>query len=627
MKVHFKRLAAAAAAVAMSLSLSVSALAAGTDVANGRLTVTGDQLAGKYVYAIQMFEAHALDHGAGEGPQYTYDSYTLNEKWLPFFNDEKNISKQDWVDAGVIEETADTIEDYSDAALAYVEWLADENQKEELMTFANDAKKWAESKDVFKRTYGAGDQASMLQSVTVDSAWTNYAHAQKAIKDGTDETKGTTTFTSLNTGYYLVYPEGGSTGVAGQTQGVYTGDARGTDAMLINIPTNETSTTWNIKSTFPTVDKKVDTNITEGDNHGDATDNGSAQVGDTVTFTLTSAVPDMSDYTTFYFAFNDTLSNGLEFVTGSVKVTIGSVADEALQSYYQVTEPSEGNNELVVKFENLKDVSGIQTGDAITVTYQAKITEDAVSTGDNIFGTAENEANVEYSNDPDSEGHGTSTPDKSKVYTYDIKIEKYWVDAASGSVEVDDSWDGNHGMEIESLSLDTNEKYLAGATFVLSTSQATPTKTGDSAAYGSEVVRLTGKVNTGLTVDPDGTVTEFTTEDAAVIIKGLEAGTYYLHEIDAPDGFNKLKEPVKIQIIVEPDDEITGTEKADLDNPVYIIDDEVNTEADNAVKVENKQGVELPETGSIGTIGLTVAGVVIVAIGLFAMPRKKKDQD
>ena len=65
-----------------------------------------------------------------------------------------------------------------------------------------------------------------------------------------------------------------------------------------------------------------------------------------------------------------------------------------------------------------------------------------------------------------------------------------------------------------------------------------------------------------------------------------------------------------------------------FENPVYIINGVANTtEKDDAVKVENKQGIELPETGSIGTIGLTIAGVAVVAIGLFAVPRKKKEQD
>lgn len=183
-------------------------------------------------------------------------------------------------------------------------------------------------------------------------------------------------------------------------------------------------------------------------------------------------------------------------------------------------------------------------------------------------------------------------------------------------------------MELESLRLETNEKYLAGATFVLSTSQETPSKTGEPAQYGPEVVRLTGNVDTGLTVDPDGTVTEFITNEAAIIIKGLEAGTYYLHEMDAPDGFNKLKEPVKIEIVVAPIEGNDATNGASFENPVYIINGVANTtEKDDAVKVENKQGIELPETGSIGTIGLTIAGVAVVAIGLFAVPRKKKEQD
>lgn len=634
MKVHFKRLAAAAVAVAMSLSLSVSAFAAvGDPVENGTLTVTGDQLADKYVYAIQMFEARAQEGNDA----YTFDSYELIDMWEDFFKDATYFTDEDWKAAGVIEEgetSSATITDYSDAALAYVEWLADENQKEVLMTFANDAKKWAESKDVFKRTYGEGDQASVLQEVTVDPAWSSYAHAQKATKVSTDETKGTTTFTNLNTGYYLVYPEGGSTGVAGVTQGVYTEDARGTDAMLINIPTNETSATWNIKSTYPTVDKTVDT---DNEGNGEADDNGSAQLGDTVTFTLTSAVPDMSDYGEFYFAFNDTMSKGLEFVEKTPNNTIDDkdvtvkIGGAEVTTGYTVTLTG---NKLKVEFANLKTVYGATTGATITVTYQAKITEDAVSTGDNTLGTAENEANVEYSNDPDSDGHGTSTPDKSKVYTYDIKIEKYWVNAMSGDknvgVDVDDSWDGNHNMGLESLSLDSEagEKLLAGATFVLSTLAKTP-----SAPYGSngevELVSMDdGNYRVATDKDTTSTIYEFTTIDTApIIIKGLEAGTYYLHEIDAPDGFNKLKEPVKIQIVVEPIVGNDATNSATLDNPVYIIDGEVNTAEDNAVKVENKQGIELPETGSIGTIGLTVAGVVIVAIGLFAMPRKKKDQD
>ena len=65
------------------------------------------------------------------------------------------------------------------------------------------------------------------------------------------------------------------------------------------------------------MDKTVDT---DNDGNGEAADNGSAQVGDTVTFTLTSKVPDMTDNQTFYFAFNDTMSKGLEFVQKQLRL-------------------------------------------------------------------------------------------------------------------------------------------------------------------------------------------------------------------------------------------------------------------------------------------------------------------
>lgn len=79
MKVHFKHMAAAALAVAMSLSLSVNAFAA--EVPNGDLTVTGNELAGKNVFAVRMFTAVAN----GSSDSYTFTDYELEDKWLPFF--------------------------------------------------------------------------------------------------------------------------------------------------------------------------------------------------------------------------------------------------------------------------------------------------------------------------------------------------------------------------------------------------------------------------------------------------------------------------------------------------------------------------------------------------------------
>lgn len=112
------------------------------------------------------------------------------------------------------------------------------------------------------------------------------------------------------------------------------------------------------------------------------------------------------------------------------------------------------------------------------------------------------------------------------------------------------------------------------------------------------------------------TVTSVTTDEKGKItIKGLKAGTYYLYETEAPTGYNKLTKPVAIVITADENDPTNFT---------YKIDGKASTAKDATVPVENIKGTMLPETGSIGTIGLTALGVLVVLLGVFA-PRKKKE--
>lgn len=549
---HFKRAAAMLLAVVLSLCLAVTAFAADdtTKYDKGNLTVTGSELyvpgangatgEGKEVTAILMFTANASKkNDAAADANNEFDSYTLNEYWAAFFKDASRFEAVkkagNYTGSGEISRDA-----LSDASVAYVESLRDNDTA--MAKLAHDAQKWVRAHS---------------------STFEGLVKKQKAqqVSDDADKTKGTATFTELTAGYYLVFPEGGSTGDGN----------RGTDAILVNVPKNGDKTEVTIKSKFPTVDKQVSNNKT------DYKDNTTAQVGDTVTFKLTAKVPDMTDYTTYKFVFHDTLSNGLAYDAGTVKVTIGGT-EVTKEGNYTVNEPTGESKELTVTFADLTKVTDATAGKDIVVTYTAKITKDAVTTK-----PATNKAYLEYSNNPGTDELGKSNPDESKVYTYDIEIHKFHTE-------------------------DTDENRLANATFKLT-----------SDVDGNNVVKLVAETDANAYhVQGDGEtgVDTVTTDGTGKInIKGLKAGTYYLHETIAPTGYNKLKKPIKIEITVADGNYTT---------PSYKVDDKANT--GNTIKVENVKGVMLPETGSIGTIGLTALGVAVVLLGVFA-PRKKKKEN
>lgn len=553
---HFKRAAAMLLAVVLSLCLAVTAFAEGTAVPTGTLTVTGSGLyipdegagKGKNVTAIRMFTARATE-AATLNPN-TFDSYVLENKWESFFKQDEIFNAMKTAGATTVS-TANDLDSaaLSDAAVAYINTLLSETTTTKgttLVEFAHKAQNWARKNST---TLSADPSLVTVKAATQDS--------------DEDKTKGTATFTDLTAGYYLVFPEGGSTGK----------NSRGTDAILVNVPRDGGNTAVKIKSTFPTVDKQVSNNKT------DYKDNTTAQVGDTVTFKLTAKVPDMTDYTTYKFVFHDTLSNGLAYDAGTVKVTIGGT-EVTKEGNYTVTEPTGESKELTVTFADLTKVTDATAGKDIVVTYTAKITKDAVTTK-----PATNKAYLEYSNDPSGKGTGTSNPDESKVYTYDIKIDKFYKENSA-------------------------EKPLANATFKLTTD-----------AEGNSVVKLVQETDANTYhVQGDGEAgsVDTVTTDATgkITIKGLKDGTYYLHETIAPTGYNKLKKPIKIDITVTGEAYTTPTYKVD----------EVDQNTSNIIKVENVKGVMLPETGSIGTIGLTALGVAVVLLGVFA-PRKKKKEN
>lgn len=551
---HFKRAAAMLLAVVLSLCLAVTAFAEGTAVTTGSLTVTGPGLTGKKVTAVRMFTANA-NTNAETSKDNDFDSYTLEDAWLEFFKLDPRYTAVK--NAGNITSVSPSDQEVKDAVVAYVESLR--ASEKDLAKLADDA-----------QTYYRNNASTFTTTM------------KKESEPATDVAgTPTATIADLQSGYYLVFPEMGSTGNPLPSGG----EKRGTDAMLVNVPKNGAKTEAVIKSTYPTVEKKVKNSTDE-----EFKPNGTAQVGEKVTFQLTAEVPDMSDYTKYTFKFVDTMTKGLDFAgTDSVTVKIDDKVISKDASAYTATYTAESKT-LTIGFDDLKTVNKeentpVATGDKIVVTYEAYINKDASHTD-----PATNKVHLEYSNNPNGSGKGESTPSESKVYTYEIKIEKFYKDGTNGEVK------------------------LPGATFTLTTNETDSTS-------GIDLIQDAAVGTTGLVYhvkghDETGTSTKVVTTDATgvITIKGLKEGTYYLHETAAPTGFNKLTRPIKIQITA-------GT--GDLRQFTYNVNGKDNTPNDTTIKVENVKGVMLPETGSIGTIGLTALGVAVVLLGVFA-PRKKK---
>lgn len=510
MKNATRKLLSLVMALALVLSLSITAFAA--NPTTGTLQVHGDQLGGKNVTAILMFTANVKsdDDMIGDGDSV---GYTLVPAWQEFID--AKLGK------GVGENAT------SEEAYNYVKDLNNAT----LYEFAEDAKDYAKKNEI-----------TMIV---------------KTASDADD----TATFTNLAAGYYVVYPDAGSTSVN-----------RGTEAMLVNVPSNLAST-LNLKSVYPSVEKTVD-----ADGNGTYADDEAAQIGDTVKFQLTSEVPEMSDYEKYQFNFVDTMSAGLTYVPNSTVVTIGdeTVAPTAV-TYDEATRV------LRVEFDDLKTVPGVVAGETIIVTYQA------VVNGNAVVGANTNEAYVEYSNNPDWDGTGDeptghSDEDDADVYTFSIVIDKY-------------------------ATVDGENIKLANAVFKLKDST---NDVLDLVSEGSNIYHIaTAEEKADVAVEK---VQQVVTDDnGAVTIQGLEAGTYYLEEVAAPTGYNRLAEDVKIVI--------TADFSGDTAVISYQVDDGKITTSPS-IPVENKTGAVLPETGAMGTIGLTVFGVLVVILGI-ALPRKK----
>lgn len=533
MKSLMKKVFAAAAAIATVFGLAATTVATANAADNATLTVsTKDaKFAGKTVNAYKMFSATVSSDGGAV-------SHTLNDAWKPFF---KNAAASGLTDNGV------TDANVNDKANDYVSKLKDDA----LIAFAAKASNWAQTK---------------ANNITADATATV---SQNAATDG----KYTATFTGLDYGYYVV-----------AVPGATVADTNSQYAALVRV--HSTTVSVDIKGALPTVDKKVQVDGTGKD----ATD---AKIGDTLKFTLTSTIPDMSAYNTYTFNFKDTLSKGLTF--GQVdSVKVGDTALTTDTDYTVATAPADnGKTLLTVTMKNFKNQQA-NVGKKITVTYTATLNKDAVVGGAGNV----NSATIQYSNNPSTNGTGESEPSKVRVFTYGFTVDKY-----------------------TGKNYDDTATRLAGAEFTLAHKGGTAisfVKVADSATQNA-VYRVAK-------ADEAGATTTITTPaNGKVDFQGLENGEYTLTETKAPAGYNKLASAIGVKV----NGQNNGTDTTNA--TVHITYDNDNgssnydqTASNGVIPVRNKSGVVLPGTGGMGTIAFTVIGVLVIALGV-AWTLKRKN--
>ena len=564
MKKLVSRFMAVLMAMTMILSMSMTAFAAdAADAPKGTLTVN-NTVEGKTLDLYQIFTATK----SGENV-----AYTLNSAYEGFFKNNTRIPGSEDL----------TGEALSDAAYNYVKTQVGPDGSNGA-EFAKAILGWI-----------------LENNTTVAATHTNATTTADA-----------TVINNLDYGYYVVYPLG-----ATDTSTAPGNEKVKSVASLVSV--TGIDATVNMKSNYPTVDKKIipaqsGSGITigaivngnwEGNHqmelddenesedtiapHG-ATDEkkvGDFGIGDTVTYQLTSKVPDMTGYNSYTFKFSDTLSKGLDLKEVlSVKVGNTTLTAKSTGANTYALAYDEDTRTLTVTLNDFYNSYKNHTGETITVVYTATLNKDAVIG----MNPNTNKAVVEYSNDPKSEGTGTSEPSIVDVHTFNFTIFKYYLkDAAkTGLANAEfELYKANGEVAGDKVNI---KKVTDGGEYRVATPE-------EAAAEGFKSDIIVSGTN------------------GKVLVKGLDAGTYYLRETKAPEGYNKLLSDIKVEI--KPVyDETTGKLTS------YSVDYTYNGKTTNGaaitnktdspeVAVENKTGAQLPSTGSKGALMVTLAGIVL----------------
>ncbi len=398
--------------------------------------------------------------------------------------------------------------------------------------------------------------AQMEQLALAAIAYATEHNIQATATVTTSESDENAQFTGLDLGYYLIESTVGS---------------------LCGLTTTDPEGVINAKNNPPTIDKEVKEDVDSS--WGDTNDE---SLFKTISFrTKVTIMHGAKDY-----VLHDNMSAGLTLDPASIKVTSDAEGNSPIAATnYTVVTTGEGLNHANDSVEEHKNIvcdfhiefkkeylDSISATTVVYAHYTAVLNENAVIGGDGN----PNEAWLDYGE------NSHTTHDKTVTYTYEFDIVK----------------------------TDSSANLLDGAVFYIynddSCEWPLPIREVTKNVY--EVVALGGKM------------WEYKAEEIPIkivnggptTIRGLDGNTtYYLKEVQAPEGYNVLINAQSVQLQ-------SSNSKAVVSEGKY---------QNGGVQVINKTGSELPETGGLGTtLFITFGSLIAVAAGVLLITKVRMNK-
>lgn len=387
-------------------------------------------------------------------------------------------------------------------------------------------------------------------------------------------------------------------------------------ASLILLDTADDSCDIQIKSDYPSIIKKIE----EDDLNIGWNDIGDYEIGQSIPYKYETNIPDIKAYNTYKMIFHDIMDEALTFDSDSVQIQISDSEKTYTvpSNQYSIVENTD-NESFIVQISDIKSIIDQQFsngyGQKVLFTYNAYLNEKAKDrSGRAGF---ENKVALEFSNNPDTDGTNDTgmTPWDSVVcFTYQINAVK------------------------------TNEENqsLQGAKFRLYRDE-----------NGTQEIKLKKVENVYVVMNEDYLSNAesdemISDENGLFNISGLDQGTYYLKETQAPDGYRKIQDSIKIVITPEfttdrnsyyenqgASDQVLETLSANCEIKQFLngllnsgskaLQTDVQT-GSIQLKIVNQTGSKLPVTGSSMTLILLAGGSLLMIAGLYNLRKQKNEK-